>query len=326
MKAVFMNIEPFYNKIIRSMPKGLSQMDQARYVYISLGKLFSFDDNYYFGPSKLKNKIYTLALQNKVNFKSLSEQSKNKAICVSIARVYSDILNKIGIKSFVNQDDLDDPHMNTIFSIDNHNYQADLQKDLLYVQLHCRTHYFGKCLSCNDKSLSCSQLELIDSKIGFAYSGEKYIQEQFDLLKPRLQSISSLPAKVKMILDSATTVPNVDQLEFSERFNFCSWFLSKLLSTSEKMRIMKKTLYYDTDVHEGYSNRTNFMRRKYLLSFGIIPDPLKVKTSHFRNSSKNDILFMYSEKSNRFIITSQDKVDKYLDTLSKKHSSKDYEL
>ena len=35
-----------YDKIIEDMPKELNQIEMARYIYIQLGKYFSYDERY----------------------------------------------------------------------------------------------------------------------------------------------------------------------------------------------------------------------------------------------------------------------------------------
>ena len=35
-----------YDKIIEDMPKNLTQIEKARYIYIQLGKYFSYDERY----------------------------------------------------------------------------------------------------------------------------------------------------------------------------------------------------------------------------------------------------------------------------------------
>ena len=35
-----------YDKIIEDMPKNLTQIEKARYIYIQLGKYFSYDEKY----------------------------------------------------------------------------------------------------------------------------------------------------------------------------------------------------------------------------------------------------------------------------------------
>ena len=39
-----MNINNIAEQILRKMPKGLSKLEQARFVYIELGKMVSFDE------------------------------------------------------------------------------------------------------------------------------------------------------------------------------------------------------------------------------------------------------------------------------------------
>ena len=40
------------DKMVAEMPKGLTELEQARYIYINLGKLLAYDERYTVGNNK----------------------------------------------------------------------------------------------------------------------------------------------------------------------------------------------------------------------------------------------------------------------------------
>ena len=47
-----MDINNLTENVLRRMPANLTQIEQARYIYLQLGKLFTFDEKYWLGNSK----------------------------------------------------------------------------------------------------------------------------------------------------------------------------------------------------------------------------------------------------------------------------------
>ncbi len=57
----FMDINNLTENVLRRMPANLTQIEQARYIYLQLGKLFTFDEKYWLGNSKTRRMIYRSA-------------------------------------------------------------------------------------------------------------------------------------------------------------------------------------------------------------------------------------------------------------------------
>ena len=56
-----MDINILTENVLRRMPANLTQIEQARYIYLQLGKLFTFDEKYWLGNSKTRRLIYRSA-------------------------------------------------------------------------------------------------------------------------------------------------------------------------------------------------------------------------------------------------------------------------
>lgn len=294
-----MDTQFFYNKIIKKMPSNLSDLEKARYIYIELGKLFTFDENYLYAPSKVQKRIYKMAVDDKVNFHELAERKRSRALCVSISQVYSSLLNSVGIPAQVYKEDYSDPHVNTIISINNQKYIADLQRDLIYIHSHRNTRFFGASLLYKGDDISKDLLKHVDYKIGYDTDNEIFISKKIVELVIGLKDEKSLTSKVNSILSSALEIPNVSKMDYFERSTFCNWLLGKVLTTGELSNIQKRDLsVLDFDVSDP--NREN-----YLLCFAV-------KQNKKQSKKDENSVFVFSPKYEKFIKFSSNKFNEIL--------------
>ena len=279
-----MDIEIFYNRIITKMPSDLTDLEKARYIYIELGKLFTFDEKYLLAPVKVQNKLYKMAIEDKVDFKDLATKKHSKALCVSIANAYALLLNSVGIHARAYQEDLRDPHLNTLLTLDGCSYFADLQRDLLYIQSKRKTHFFGNTFAYNKEFISDDQLKVVDSKIGYDYEGDIYLEDNLLSLIDKTKCEKSLSEKVKNILKAAMNAPGASEMDYSERSNLCTAFLRKVLDAEDFMKVKK----HDMQV----SNEQN--SENFLLCYFVKPHSSKNKEDEYS-------VLVFSEKHKQFI-------------------------
>ena len=138
------NLDDYIEKTKKYIEKNnLTETEIVRYVYLDLGKRFSFDLDFNFGKAKDRVQIYR---KNNRSFYELNEcMENNTVICRSVAYILEYILNKLGIKTISSE--LDDnksyPHVhNVVDTAAFGRYIIDLQRDLGYIQSHSRTRYF----------------------------------------------------------------------------------------------------------------------------------------------------------------------------------------
>ncbi len=97
----------------------------AMYIYLELGKMKAFDEKYFFGNSKIKDKIYKMAKYAKYNVDSVAQ--KKKIVCVSLTYLCKSIYSEFGIKSYISTPNGGDKHIYNIIQFsDGKNIKADL--------------------------------------------------------------------------------------------------------------------------------------------------------------------------------------------------------
>ena len=75
-----MDINNLTENVLKRMPANLTQIEQARYIYLQLGKLFTFDEKYWLGNSKTRRMIY----RSSRKIQTHKDLKSNKVICVSL--------------------------------------------------------------------------------------------------------------------------------------------------------------------------------------------------------------------------------------------------
>lgn len=144
-----------------------SVIEKAKYIYINLGKLYSFNNQYVFGDDETKKQI----LEGAKALTSLDDELVNKRYqtCISLNKIYILLLKQIGI----NAREIPGKIHHVSSEIEDENgqwYAVDLQKDLPNIQTNSRTKNFAVEISTK------KQLQ-IDEKIGYVNKQRKYTDE-----------------------------------------------------------------------------------------------------------------------------------------------------
>ena len=75
------------------------EVKKALYIYVELGKMKSFDEKYYFGNNKTRQKLQRIHNGRANNIDEIAQ--KRKIVCYTLSCLYSSILKEFGIESFV---------------------------------------------------------------------------------------------------------------------------------------------------------------------------------------------------------------------------------
>jgi len=238
-------------RIMHKMPKNLSDLEKARYIYVNLGQLFSFDENFWYGNSKIMNKIYTKAITSPVDFNNLQEDKKEKAICVNINKTYNAVLRSLGIETYAMEGYYGDSHISSAFKIDKNIYYCDLELDIKFLQLHLDTHNF-----CTDGSTVLSQkmLNNIDYKIGYSNIGQKFENYMLEKIRSKMESCEHLSDKLDLLFETVPKLPGAMQLEHTELRKLYKFFIKKTLTGNEELKTFDTIIYQK----EGLSQRKNY--------------------------------------------------------------------
>jgi len=194
-KGAYMTKKEIIEKLRQNMPEGLNDVAMAKYIYIELGKIKSFDMRFYYGNSEIRRKMYKLAERARIDTEHVAE-GKN-IVCLSLSYLYRDILKEFGIKCTVYEEDAEEEYnhaYNIIFLKDGRKIKADLQRDLANVQTRSRTREFGELpeygADVNIYQISDEEMLQIDQSIGYINSAEDYRDSYIEEVKEEVKDMS----------------------------------------------------------------------------------------------------------------------------------------
>lgn len=231
------NLEKYINNVkqYKNQHPNLSELELIRYVYLDLGKRFSFDVNFLpFSNGKKKQKIY----RKGTNVESLDEcMESNIVICKSAAYILEYVLKVLGIdiSTVVDPDDHRKfPHVYNIIKLkDEQEFTVDLQEDMYNIQSHSFTKGFG--LSPEDrKTLVIPKLvqEQVDRKLGYISDENYYANDYLYLLKYDIGFIEDFGERVKHVLENIDIYDNPN-MQYTDRQWHHVRVLEELFSSDE---------------------------------------------------------------------------------------------
>lgn len=277
-----MNMEKLADNILKRMPKNLTKMEQARYIYIELGKLVTFDEEYWLGNSRTQKRIYKSAQRIK-NFKGLENK---KVICVSLTNLYNYLMEQIGIRAFSQRESDEDPHVYSIIEIDDKRYKADLQQDLRYIQTKRRTRNFGQSIK-GGSDVTPENIKQIDKKIGYSYEGEIALAELTQRLIKETSCYEEVEDRVEYILSQLANCEEVQNMGYIEKIQYYRETITKMINAKDYRRV------HYTDMYSG-ENET----RKYTQCISV----------QRRNNTYSR--FIYSEKTGTYLSIDEKTLEK----------------
>lgn len=240
--------EKIYN-LLMNMPKNLTDMEKARYLYLGLGRISSFSMDYWYGNRQKQKNIY----------RKLSSNSEI-VICKTIAESFRDLLQGIGIKASTVKydDDKDTPHYETEFYIDGKTYTCNLQGDLRKIHMRSKTVFFCYDNIRQTDVVSDEEIRKMDEKLGYILKTNTYTNEYINLLKPQINRAESLEKKVRLIHSFADRLTKARDTKDLEKIQFYIEVVKELLCRDELKRIRFDTQKDENGKYKTYMIVENF--------------------------------------------------------------------
>lgn len=240
-----MNKQEFIQRMKEEISKDFSELEIAKYIYVQLGKEKSFDEKYYFGNSKVRNKIYKLAEKNRINSEEAGKSKK--IICVSLSYLYRDILKEFGITTAIEQEM--EHKFPVIILKDGRKIKADLQLDLYNIQTKSKMQFFGTKenygFDAVDTLTSKENIEL-DKKIGYIKDEQDYRNNAIDRLKEKTNGKNA--SELLKIVLTDDEVNNFDnKLEYVEIVKYYKAILNYLDRKLLNKKIFSMNCYKQND-------------------------------------------------------------------------------
>ena len=264
-------------KIIEQMPKDLSDIEKARYIYIELGKRISYNLNYSYATD------YRYIMDTYTDFYTVygvDNKYDNKIflICTQASQLLSELLNMAGVRNrVVGYDPNTEHHVDVVIEVDGKEYLLNLIQDAAYIQKGFRTRYFATQPEDKDSpkydTIPPDELDRIDKNGGLCkfglYTDDVVAMLKRDLTDPEVlqavisenhdsyRGLSREDAILKFKLDIIyRSIPNnctpETALNLRELKIFYNELFNSLLTKEEKARISHCD-FYDPNKMFGFA-------------------------------------------------------------------------
>ena len=281
------NIISSINYIMSSIPENLTDLEKVRYIYINLGKIFSYDYRVIVDESVINEKIDYL--NNEISrYKTCYQISEVLTILINglIPTCHAEILErKLPRRRFIKE------HVATSVSFsDGLKIILDLTLDLANIQGGLRTKEFG--YTTNSKGeydiISQKECEQMDKKLGFIT--DKYVDDYiYEFVQNLNKKDFSSKTKEEILDYKIRKTKEVFSKDFKgahEATRYISTLLTKVLSSEELDKLRQYNLSYsnsndfnlitvyafqDYNLYYSYSNELGFNK----ITLDVISDLLK---------------------------------------------------
>lgn len=205
-----------YNELLDKIDPNWSEIEKARYIYIELGKFFIYDSDFVSAKDNAK--------REEIGSRDITDIKNNKIVCMSISRIYTELLKQCGIQSelVMIPPDKNNPkdvgHAYTKITIDGKTGSVGLIHDLTNIKIGFKTQDFlpnitdekvkkykeslklqglsdeeidNEIREKRNKILEISQEDLreIDKKIGYTNKEGKYFDDILKEVKNTFESV-----------------------------------------------------------------------------------------------------------------------------------------
>ena len=184
----------------------------ALYIYIKLAELKSCDERIYFGNREEISRCIRESREDSMEINRAIK--KRKLTCISLSHLYKKMLNNIGIKCDVEQEDLSDPHLNNVITLKNgRKIPVDLQQDLHRIQTKMKPMFFG------ENKISEEKLTQMLIDLGYVKSKEDFRNNKLGKVKKKVKDLS-LDEALKEMLESKETYEGMEFMEAAEAYKY----------------------------------------------------------------------------------------------------------
>ena len=326
------------DNIINKMPKNLSKIEKAYYVYLELGKILSENPEFVFNNREEKERSYNDVID-----------SKYYGICKSISELYVSILKDkcIGISADLVKEYPENTltHIDAILKIDGKNYIANLISDLSRIKTARRVNNFGYDLSryVQDPiikeenefylkrleqhygkidSLTREDIEKLDKKLGYSFFVPKiskenergiYTEDTIELLRKDMDN----PEVFKKYVLHNQDVPKEDLLKYKLDYIFEN--IDKITKYNSNVNYLENIRYYMYIARKILSKEECLRIHAYAATVGNdlsnIISILKVKP--LNENEKDNIYYVYSTEDKKYICKTPEQMKQFIDGIDK---------
>lgn len=263
----------------------------AMFIYLYLGKRKVFDERYFLGNRKEKDRI--IKENKKIKIDEIIE--KRRVVCLTLSKLYERLLRYFDVKAerlSLDENDKDNHVCNKIKLSDGTSLIVDLQRDLNNIQTHSKTKQFGTEKEYgleNSECLEDEEIYELERECGYIKDKQDYMDTKIEELKAKVENLPPDELLQKIIEDKEINNYQKD-IGYIELFSYYSALLNKINPIYNR----KDINYFNCFVKKIDENGKEY--KDYTICiYSIYKDEAKA--------------YLYSQKENKFIPTPLEKLD-----------------
>lgn len=193
-----------YKDILKDMPENLNDLEKIRWIYIQLGKKYSYNDKYITTQSQEE--------KEKILKQHPEEIFSDRVVCTSLSKMYENLLKEVGIQA---ETIFENGHAYNEFELNGERYFADLTHDLSNIKVGFSTQNFllkrkDNLYQIDEMQKFNDKIKKIDDKIGYTYNGI-YTNEIVKRLKEEMQILEDESNEEGIKLRKELGINNLDE-------------------------------------------------------------------------------------------------------------------
>ena len=320
------------SNILDNIPKNLSKIEKAYYIYIELGRILKETPEYRFTKLQDKKELYNREIDNRYY-----------GICMTISELYINVLKKVGISADLSKRHPDNElgHIDAILNINGKHYITNLIADLSRIKTSKRINHFCFDLSRDTgdieenednqeyldrletyyakiNSLSREEVEQLDKKLGYSFfipriSDSKrgiYAEDTINLLRKEMNNTE----KFKKYILHNKDVPENEWLKY--KLDFILGNIDKIIDFNGNMGPMENINFYMKLFQKLLSNKEIGRINIYLASIDNEPSKLvsilevTPPLDKLDDKDYDSVYYLYSNFYKKFIERSPQEISK----------------
>lgn len=239
-----------FSKILDKIPKDLTDLEKARWLYIQLGRKFKYDMNVFYMSEEEMGEQYN---QNP----NVDIENTNKTICKPINEIYIELLRRLGIAAELKQvsKNYTYNHVGTVIILPEQNLTifTDLTIDLYRIQQGLMTDDFAFTSPDGEYDIiSRKELKDIDNKIEYTYLN-LYMNEFIDLIAKEMKDDDTVRKYISKDKDEELLTTEkfefllkqlpLDRMGYVEARNFLLYLINTVFKPQDKAKINQYDLF-----------------------------------------------------------------------------------
>lgn len=237
------------NKILENIPKDLTDIEKARYIYLQIGNINSYNREFLYITD---SRFITDAYRERITHEMIEEgnyENKIVSLCKQISEIECEAINKIGKMNIqavtVGYNEEEEGHVAVILNISNKNYYLDINPDLYKIQKGMKTVGFAKTETAPNgvkcEVISDEEIKKMDEKIGYCKYG-MYMDDIIEMIKNNMENKENWEKYTNQYdkLDEETK----EDVIYRCKIDFVFKYLKNNLSEKDKLYPYELNKYY----------------------------------------------------------------------------------